>query len=209
VKSSGVWSRDQVMSDEGGWQPKHSVTQPSNTTTTRFIYFHLFHYHSQFLHPHTSTPSIWPGHVRYTTPAPETMSSSILHHKLFLLSIPTAVLLLATFLREYPLPASKTRTIKTINTLSPTCASSHSLRKIVNPRNHIAVGDSRSIRLSTQGIGKISDEEILARFLKGFFGGWVFTPERYLILLLQSVGRQFIPVGFSGQYQSLQLPIQE
>jgi hypothetical protein len=129
------------------------------------------------------------------------MSPPILHHKIFLfsaLSIPASALLIKVYLHNHPLSASKTRTITTTETLSPTAALSSSIHKTVNPRKHIIVADSRSIRLSRKDIGNLSDEEILARFLKGFFGGWIFTPERYLIGFLKGAGMKFIPVGFSG-----------
>ena len=132
------------------------------------------------------------------------MSTSITHSRLFLLSalsLPATVLLLKTYLHNNPLPASRTRNITITDTLSPTSVLSASL-KIVNPKNHSFLADSRSIRLLAQDIGKLSDEEILARFLKGFFGGWIFTPERGLIGFLKGVGRNFIPVKFSSQYFS-------
>ena len=75
----------------------------------------------------------------------------------------------------------------------------------MNPHNHIAVEDSRSIRLSKDEIGSLSDEEILARFMKGFFGGWVFTPERNLIAFFKGTGMKFMPVGFSGQQYTLSI----
>lgn len=46
-------------------------------------------------------------------------------------------------------------------------------------------------------MGDLTDEEILARFLKGFFGGWSFLPERTLFGALKLVGKSFIPVGFT------------
>jgi hypothetical protein len=47
---------------------------------------------------------------------------------------------------------------------------------IVNPHSHVPIHDTRYIRLSVPNI--LSDEEILARFVKGFFGGYVFGLER-------------------------------
>jgi hypothetical protein len=52
--------------------------------------------------------------------------------------------------------------------------------------------DSVSIRLSTAETRGLGDEEILARFLKGFFGGWSFAPED---LVLSVVGSGAIGVG--------------
>jgi len=58
--------------------------------------------------------------------------------------------------------------------------------------------DSRSIFISRKEIWGLRDEEILARFVKGFFGGWVFTPENVLIGGLRMVGRKLVSVGFEG-----------
>jgi hypothetical protein len=130
------------------------------------------------------------------------MTPPVLSHKLLLttLSIPTLTLLLTTYLYNAPLSASKTRTILTSDTLSPSCSSSYSVRKIVNPRNHVSMTDSRSIHLSKREIGLMGDEEILARLLKGFFGGWIFAPEEGLITVLRWAGRKLISVGFEGEY---------
>ncbi|KAF2029129.1 hypothetical protein EK21DRAFT_68361, partial [Setomelanomma holmii] len=62
---------------------------------------------------------------------------------------------------------------------------------ITNPNKHIAINDSRRITIKLPKV--LSDEEILARFVKGFFGGWWFGPER---AALKSFGK--ILVGFEG-----------
>jgi hypothetical protein len=51
--------------------------------------------------------------------------------------------------------------------------------RIVNPQNHVPIHDTRYIKLSLPK--RLTDEEILARFVKGFFGGYVFGPERGLL----------------------------
>lgn len=58
--------------------------------------------------------------------------------------------------------------------------------------------DSRSIKLLERDICGLSDEEILARFVKGFFGGWVFAPERGIIGVFEMMGRPMVPMAFSG-----------
>ncbi|KAF2794601.1 hypothetical protein K505DRAFT_360923 [Melanomma pulvis-pyrius CBS 109.77] len=55
---------------------------------------------------------------------------------------------------------------------------------VVNPNDHVSVNDTRSITLQLHR--SLSDEEILALFVKGFFGGYVFGPERGM---LRAVGR--------------------
>lgn len=53
---------------------------------------------------------------------------------------------------------------------------------VVNPRRHKALSDTRSILLRLPPSKRqYSDEQILATFVKGFFGGWVFAPEGALL----------------------------
>jgi hypothetical protein len=113
------------------------------------------------------------------------------------LALPASAILLTTYLHNHPLPWQRTRTIKTSNTLSPTCLTSPSLH-IVNPRSHISATDSRKIILSKDEVGNLTDEEILSRFLKGFYGGWVFWPEKGVIAAFRAFGRPMIAVGFDG-----------
>jgi hypothetical protein len=51
--------------------------------------------------------------------------------------------------------------------------------KITNPHNHASIQDTRFLTLRVAK--SLSDEEILARFVKGFFGGYVFGPERNIL----------------------------
>jgi hypothetical protein len=73
----------------------------------------------------------------------------------------------------------------------------------VNPKNHQAWTDSYSIRLSRREIGNTSDEELLAKFMAGFFGGWTFAVENSIILMLHAFGRQLVPVGFSSRFYEI------
>ncbi|KAJ4391116.1 hypothetical protein N0V93_004731 [Gnomoniopsis smithogilvyi] len=55
---------------------------------------------------------------------------------------------------------------------------------LLNPKRYPTEQDRFSLRIPKRDLRTgISDEEILARFTKGFFGGWVFTPERWFFLL--------------------------
>jgi len=54
---------------------------------------------------------------------------------------------------------------------------------IVNPDNHDCLDDSREARLVLDRA--LSDEQILAHFVKGFFGGWTFAPERIILRIAQ------------------------
>lgn len=118
------------------------------------------------------------------------------------LAVPAVAISLRTYLIEHPLSSSRTRTIKTRATLSSSCTPSASLG-IVNPKNHQAWTDSYSIRLSGREIGDTSDEELLAKFIEGFFGGWTFAAENNILLILHAFGRQIVPVGFSSRFYEI------
>ncbi|KAI8953165.1 hypothetical protein F4801DRAFT_538706, partial [Xylaria longipes] len=48
---------------------------------------------------------------------------------------------------------------------------------LINPLGHRTGQDSYSIRIPLHKLkAGITNEEILARFTKGFFRGWIFTP---------------------------------
>lgn len=73
---------------------------------------------------------------------------------------------------------------------SQTCSS------VVNPRRHWITSDTRSIQLRLPpSKTQCSDEEILATFVKGFFGGWVFAAEGALLGAAQRT-----LVDFSGMF---------
>ncbi|KAH7081130.1 hypothetical protein BKA63DRAFT_503220 [Paraphoma chrysanthemicola] len=50
---------------------------------------------------------------------------------------------------------------------------------LTNPNKHIPINDSRRITINLPS--PLSDEQILARFVKGFFGGWWLGPERTVL----------------------------
>ena len=52
---------------------------------------------------------------------------------------------------------------------------------MINPLNHCAVGDKVSVRLPISAVSGLKDEAILALLTKGFFGGWVFAIEGWLM----------------------------
>lgn len=61
---------------------------------------------------------------------------------------------------------------------------------IMNPRHQDVFQHKLSLEIPIVRLRSgIEDDEILALFTKGFFGGWVFTPERWLFKLTRlSVG---------------------
>ncbi|PMD33845.1 hypothetical protein L207DRAFT_589399 [Hyaloscypha variabilis F] len=124
-------------------------------------------------------------------------------HRLLLLTtlaLPAAgALLLQAYLHNAPLSAKKTSTISILPTLSPTALISPS-HKTINPRSltHNSATDSRYIILSHSEIRNLTDEQILSRFLRGFYNGWVFWLERGVIEAFRAVGRTMVRVGFTG-----------
>lgn len=53
----------------------------------------------------------------------------------------------------------------------------------VNPNHHITIDDTRSVDVSISD--PVSHEEILAKFIGGFFGGCVLAPERLALRLMR------------------------
>lgn len=69
----------------------------------------------------------------------------------------------------------------------PESLKASSTLKVVNPRGHVALKDSRCIDFELPA--GLSDEAVLAAFMEGFFGGKVFGIER---LLLQVTGLNLV-----------------
>lgn len=78
------------------------------------------------------------------------------------------------------------RSMKCSLTVSDAFNTSHTYTKLINPKDHGFAKDSRSIslRLPKDKAASYSDEMLLSAALKGFFGGWVFSPERIALGLL-------------------------
>ncbi|OQE44095.1 hypothetical protein PENCOP_c002G08837 [Penicillium coprophilum] len=52
---------------------------------------------------------------------------------------------------------------------------------VLNPKHYPVDQESYSLRIPAKNLPHgITDEEVLARFSKGVFGGWIFTPERWM-----------------------------
>lgn len=80
--------------------------------------------------------------------------------------------------------------------ISESFATSHTYTELINPRHHAYATDSRSVtlKLPKGNAASCTDETLLNAALKGFFGGWIFTPERIGLGVLN------IPVGpFPGK----------
>lgn len=83
-----------------------------------------------------------------------------------------------------------TFSMKTANRIPDSFANSIAV-STVNPHRHITFDDSRSVIVPVSKY--LTHEQILAKFLAGFFGGYVFAPEAIALRLL---GKQF--VNFKG-----------
>ena len=63
---------------------------------------------------------------------------------------------------------------------------SNSVKNIVNVHNHKAMADSRFITIEIPDrLQKVTDEVLLAKFVKGYFGGRVIGPERIALQTLK------------------------
>lgn len=79
----------------------------------------------------------------------------------------------------------KTSAVTVIDSDPPSLLESRTCRSVVNPRGYPGYHDTRTMMvILPEPKAHWTDEQILASFVKGFFGGWVFTPER---LLFQSL----------------------
>lgn len=125
---------------------------------------------------------------------PSFVSSRLL---LSTLAVPVGAAFLTAYLYNHPLPASRSRTIQETNTLSPSTLKSPTIKRI-NPRNYQALTDTRTIFLPQTDIKDLTDEEILARFTKGFYNGWIITPERLVMGMVEFFGSTVLPVGFTS-----------
>lgn len=66
----------------------------------------------------------------------------------------------------------------------------------VNPRRHVITTGNVSQVFPASAIAGLSDETVLALFTKGFFGGDVFGPERFI---LRIGGWHLLPAIYTGE----------
>lgn len=91
--------------------------------------------------------------------------------------------------------------VSSTNKISDVFASSYAV-SVINPQHHITVDDVRSITVSVSD--SLCHEQILARFVLGFFGGHVFAAERGALRFLHKElvdfkGRQALGSMLSSQ----------
>ena len=117
--------------------------------------------------------------------------------------LPTTILLLPagaitlTLSLYFSRPIHLHNDIQSSLNVTPSAHLSPSLHTI-NPLSIPITSDSYSLSLSKDMVRGRNDEELLLAFTRGFFGGWVFFPERVLLKTLNLFGGYLVRVGFSG-----------
>lgn len=121
-----------------------------------------------------------------------------------LLSSCTGIAVSATALRFYlhdhPLSSALTHRITASEGAVRSQIQSKVLRELSSPQQQDGTIDWRCITLGQNEVNKLSDEQVLAAFTKGFFGGWMFVPERVVFAAVKVAGVKALPAGFGGQY---------
>lgn len=118
---------------------------------------------------------------------------------LTVLSLPP--LIYALHLQQRLQPTSRLP-IQVSNTIPTSLATSRTITTLVNPADHVAGTDTRSILLPASQVlrdaksGKPrSDQEVLDRFVSGIWAGRVFAPERWALGLVRWIGvRSFLGI---------------
>lgn len=75
--------------------------------------------------------------------------------------------------------------------------------QFVNPRHHITATDNITQVFPESVVAGLSDEEALALFTRGFFGGFVFGFERSI---LRMGGWNLLPARYTGEQLSIENP---
>ncbi|KAL2214172.1 hypothetical protein CC79DRAFT_1362954 [Sarocladium strictum] len=100
-------------------------------------------------------------------------------------------------------PARRTQIIETDSIPDP-LRQSRTNRDVVNPREHIALYDTRYMDVQLPSEAKVlNDETLLAAFLRGFFGGRVFAPERALLRFFRPDIVNFSVIQKSPRHQRI------
>jgi hypothetical protein len=76
-------------------------------------------------------------------------------------------------------------TVTVTNTVPASHLESKTHHTVVNPRRSTGLRDTRSIVVELPPTKRTySDEQTLAAYIQGYFGGWVFAPERRALQIL-------------------------
>lgn len=80
-------------------------------------------------------------------------------------------------------PSTRQKVATTVQDIPLSFRNSKALRNIVNPRDHpYEVCDTRSTVITIPTLYRdITDEVLLAHFVRGFFGGYVLAPEKIIL----------------------------
>ena len=90
-----------------------------------------------------------------------------------------------------PSPSAGLHPITTVDHIPSSFAQSTTVTKLINPKGCRSLDDSRSVTLRLpQGAQRCSEEQVLARFTRGFFGGLVFGPERLALNVVAGLQRR-------------------
>lgn len=82
-------------------------------------------------------------------------------------------------------PAEK-RLIFASGDISDKLRQSHTIKSLVNPRGHVSVGNTQFMDLHVPGAaGNVTDEILLAAFVRGFFAGKVLSIERWVLQIVR------------------------
>jgi len=88
-------------------------------------------------------------------------------------------------------------------TVSSIFLRSNTITHLINPHlfTQNAIFDSRTILIKNPNISKLSDEEILARYIHGYFNGWAFFPEKLFFSIMKRLFGWTLKAEFPGRCQ--------
>lgn len=96
-----------------------------------------------------------------------------------LVTLPALYLAAQVYARVAATPASH---VTTLSDAPASLRGSATVQNLVNPTGRRITGDSRIIDIDLpRGAFQIKDEVLLSAFVRGFFGGSVFGPERFAL----------------------------
>ncbi|KAK2608865.1 hypothetical protein QQS21_002578 [Conoideocrella luteorostrata] len=104
----------------------------------------------------------------------------------FILTLGGGIYTVALYKRLRLINAAHPIQIHTRDTASESFRNSPTIRRLVNPRGHTAWEDARTVTLRIpKGCEGPSEEVLLSAFVRAFFGGLVFAPERLTLQFLR------------------------
>lgn len=95
------------------------------------------------------------------------------------LTIPLAVTIHHVITSYQHIAVIPRKSISEFDDIPSSLRTSRTAREHVNPGSHVALEDSRYTDIIL--LEDVTDEAVLAQYVRGFFGGRVFAPERGLL----------------------------